>query len=264
MLKFLLLRPHHVKNSQGIQLPMIPLINLGADVKCIFRERINRFLGTVDIDSPALENEKVHIHDPGRLEDLLYRNNEVLLKEARGKGRKTDWDIIAGYDAQNKCWVPVHSGYHSRIAERILENEKTSPFGKIERIKSEVAHERSRLDFLVTAGGEKIWVEVKGCTLARDGVSLFPDAPTKRGTKHLKSLMDAVGEGDMAAVMFLVFRRDAKCFSPNEEMDPEFAKTFREAMNAGVEIHAFRLIYEKGTVYFDEEIPICNFDGLPV
>jgi len=239
---------------------MIALMSIEADAEGVLKERVNKFLGIANIISPPLENEMVHIHDPGRLEDALYMGSRILLRRAHGKNRKTKWDVIAGYDVRNKCWIPVHSGYHSMIAEKILGNEKTNPFGKIDSIKSEVKHGESRLDFLVTDREKRTWLEVKGCTFAREGMALFPDAPTKRGTRHLKSLMDAVGGGDGAAVMFLVFRRDARCFSPNGEIDPEFAKTFHDAINTGVKIFAFRLVYEKGTIYFDKEIPVCNSD----
>ena len=237
---------------------MIALMNIDADAEGVLKERVNKFLGIADISSLHLENEMVHIHDPGRLEDLLCRGERILLKRAHGKNRKTKWDVIAGYDARSKYWVPVHSGYHSMIAERILNNNKTNPFGKTDSVKSEVNHGGSRLDFLLTNGRKRTWVEVKGCTFSRDGIALFPDAPTKRGTKHLKSLMDAIGGGDGAAVMFLVFRRDTKCFSPNREIDPEFAKTFRDAIDAGVDVRAFRLVYENGTIYLDDEIPVCD------
>ena len=32
----------------------------------------------------------------------------------------------------------------------------------------------------------KYLLEVKGCTLERDGIGYFPDAPTERGVNHLR------------------------------------------------------------------------------
>jgi hypothetical protein len=49
-------------------------------------------------------------------------------------------------------------------------------------IKSEVKFGSSRFDFYIEAGERKIFIEIKGVTLEEDGVALFPDAPTERGT----------------------------------------------------------------------------------
>jgi len=154
--------------------------------------------------------------------------------------------------------IPVHSGYHRRISEEILRNEKASPFGRVDEIKAEARYEDSRLDFLVIKGGDKTWVEVKGCTLESEGIALFPDAPTKRGRKHLETLIELRKKGYGAAIILLIFRREAKCFMPNEGVDSKFAETFYDAMDAAVSIHALRLIYEKGIVYLNGEMPVCS------
>ena len=36
--------------------------------------------------------------------------------------------------------------------------------------------------------GKRILMEVKGCTLEREKIGYFPDAPTERGVKHLNEL----------------------------------------------------------------------------
>ncbi|WP_292487149.1 hypothetical protein [Methanohalobium sp.] len=62
-----------------------PVLQISWDSEGIFVSRENRFLGIVDITSPEpIKNEKVHIKDPGRLEDILYPGNKVLLKKAGG------------------------------------------------------------------------------------------------------------------------------------------------------------------------------------
>ena len=41
-------------------------------------------------------------------------------------------------------------------------------------------------------------MEVKGVTLEENGASLFPDAPTERGVKHLHGLIKSLDEGYLA------------------------------------------------------------------
>ena len=47
-------------------------------------------------------------------------------------------------------------------------------------------------------------MEVKCCTLERDGIGFFPDAPTERETKHLKELRGERFWRDTAAIVFVI------------------------------------------------------------
>ncbi len=51
--------------------------------------------------------------------------------------------------------------------------------------------------------------------------------------------MKAKKEGYRACVLFIVQRTDAYVFAPNDETDPEFGKTLREAALEGVEVYAY-------------------------
>ena len=44
------------------------------------------------------------------------------------------------------------------------------------------------VDFYFEYAGKKALMEVKGCTLEREGIGYFPDAPTARGSKHIREL----------------------------------------------------------------------------
>jgi len=153
----------------------------------------------------------------------------------------------------------VHSGFHRAISESILGDEKLSPFGPFSGLKCEVKVGHSRMDFLGTLqGGKGVLIEVKGCTLTRDGKALFPDAPTERGRRHLETLMEARGRGMRAAIMILVFRADSNCFSPNAETDPKFTEAFWKASEEGVEVYPLVLSYENGSLFYHGQIPICQ------
>ena len=125
-------------------------------------------------------------------------------------------------------------------------------------IRNEVLCKNSRIDFLVKRDdGKNIWIEVKGCTLIEDGVALFPDAPTRRGLKHVKELMEIVKEGDLGVLLILIFSK-AKCFSPNARIDPDFSDAFWKALNYGVKVLPVTL-HLKGThIYFEGLIPLCG------
>lgn len=235
----------------------IPILQLQCDAVAIFKKRSNRFLGIVDIINPMeLENVLVHIHDPGRLVDILYPDNKILLKKIDSLIRKTKWDILAGQ--VNNQWILIHSGPHSEIVRRIFRNEKLSPIKNIKSIKSEMTYGHSRLDFLLEdKNHNKIWIEVKGCTLSIENKALFPDAPTKRGSKHLESLIAIKNKGMRAALIVLIFRPDATCFAPYGKMDPQFTATFYRAIEAGVEVYPIQLNFKDGNIYYKRPLEIC-------
>ncbi len=221
------------------------VLSIVPDAKAVFVERTNRFLAFVNLDGKRVA---VHVHDPGRLEELLYSDVPVLIKREQGKNRKTKWDLIASnYNGQ---WVLVNSKYHRYIAEKLLH----MLFSDYE-LKPEVKLGASRIDFLVESP-EKIAIEVKGCTLSREGIALFPDAPTKRGKRHLEELIK-FARHNRAMLLILIFREDSRCFLPNADTDPEFAKTFWNAVKAGVEVYPALLSYNGHDVDYIGRIPLC-------
>ncbi len=238
---------------------MRDLLEVPFDAKGSFKNRKNRFLGEVEVEK-TLSIEEVHIRDPGRLNEILYPGNEVLLEKAVDDDRKTDWTLLAGKVGDD--WVFVNSGYHRMIAENLLEDAEISPFGEIISYKAEIMLGESRIDFLLEKDDQKIWLEIKGCTLAEDGVALFPDAPTKRGRRHVEELVGAIDqENTSCALLFLVFRSDASCFTPHKDKDPEFAKVFDEAVEAGLDVHPVKLNYDGTAVEYIREIPLCDSYG---
>ncbi len=232
----------------------VKLMEVKADEEGVFIERPNRFVGMVRIRD---SEEPVHVHDPGRLRELLFKGNRVLLKRASNPGRKTAWDIVAAWSPAG--WVFTNSGYHRRITERILRNPSISPFGHIQQLRAEMKLGASRIDFRVElADNSIVWVEVKGCTLTVEGVALFPDAPTTRGQRHIDELAEVRKHGHRAAVIFLVFRNDSVCFRPNGATDPVFEEKFWRAVEAGVEVYPLLLSYDGETIYFKKVIPMCG------
>ncbi|BAT71517.1 sugar fermentation stimulation protein A [Thermosulfidibacter takaii ABI70S6] len=227
------------------------LLEIPHDAQGRVVRRPNRFLVEFEDSSGALQ--EAHLHDPGRLPELIYPGNSILLRKVSNSNRRTSWDVVAAKSPAG--WVFVHSGYHRRLAEGLIKKKLLPRDFKIE--KAEVSYGKSRLDFLLLdEEGRDVWVEVKGCTLALDNVALFPDAPTKRGKRHIRELIEIVNNGGKAAVIFLVFRQDAKAFSPNYETDPSFSSALKEAIDVGVNVYPVKLYYDGEKVIFKEFVPI--------
>ncbi len=209
--------------------------------------RVNKFLVEVSIEGKLTE---CHLHDPGRLEKLLKSKRKLLLMKKSGR-RKTKYDVIAIFKNE---WVLIHSGYHSMLAENIIKNKLIEELQGYNIVKREYKYGESRIDFLLE-NEKKCLVEVKGCTLVIRNIALFPDAPTKRGARHVMELMKARDEGYEAAIIFLVML-SASAFSPNKAMDENFSRAIREAYEKGVKIIACRIKFDGKRIYYDGRLPV--------
>ncbi len=197
----------------------------------VFIERPNRFIAKVEIDG----NIKIcHVKNTGRCRELLTEGARVLLDRSDMKNRKTEYDLIAvekGGELFN-----IDSQAPNRVFGEWA--SRTDFFGKLTLIRPETFLGNSRFDFYLETSDKRIFVEIKGVTLERDGVLLFPDAPTERGAKHLSELIKAKEQGYDAYVFFIIQTDKCKYFTPNADTDPLFAKKLREASDAGVKICA--------------------------
>ncbi len=200
----------------------------------VVKERVNRFVVTTE------SGRVCHLHDPGRLRELIYPGNKILLRNILGKNRKTSCQVTAAW---NNTWVIVDSSIHNIIAQKLL--------GEANR---EVRVGNSRIDFQIG----NTFIEVKGCSLAKNGIALFPDAPTTRGRRHLEELIKLRENGYNSKLLILVMRDDVKCFLPNTETDVRFSEAFFKALVKGVnvEIKIFSLVGNK--VIYKGQIPICD------
>ena len=221
-------------------------------VKGIFKDRPNRFIAHVEIEGKL---ETVHVKNTGRCKELLIPGCTVILEDFRNRSgyenRKTKFDLIAVY----KNLDQIHPLYKNH--NFLLINMDSQAPNKVvaewlalqdyDFVKPEFTYGNSRVDFYMekktTASEEqkaatyqKFLMEVKGCTLEKNGIGYFPDAPTERGVKHLKELAAAVEHGYQCYLAFVIQVPGVKTVLPNIETHPEFGKALEEAKKAGVEV----------------------------
>lgn len=165
-----------------------------------FISRPNRFTAIIEIKG---ERFKAHIHDPGRLKELLIPNTEVLVREHDKKAfHKTHFYLFAV--KYGDTWVLVDSALHNAIVEEALNLNLIKELQNYRIIGREVKYRNSRIDFLLESPSQrKALMEVKGCTLVVNGLALFPDAPTERGRRHVQTLIKAHEHGYEAIMLFL-------------------------------------------------------------
>ena len=219
-----------------------------------FLERPNRFICEAELSDGKIVT--AHVHDSGRIKELLYKGNSVSLRKAKDTSkRKTEWDLISA-KAEDGEDILLNSSFHRYISENILRDFEISPFGEVALVKAEVKNGHSRLDYMLKKDNKKIWVEVKGVSLSVNKRAIFPDAPSERATKHLNTLMEIKKNGERACVLLLVFR-DSDSFIPNYETDKLFFETFYKTLENGVEVYPIQLKLKNGEIFYtDKKISI--------
>lgn len=196
--------------------------------------RLNRF--AVEVALPG-GLTVAHLPNSGRLRELLAPGTPALLVPRSQSGRKTAFDLLLVRPGES--WVSADARLPNALAREALESGAIRPLAGLAVLRSEVPFGGSRVDFLLAGRGRRCLLETKSVTLVEDGVALFPDAPTARGTRHVRGLAAARAQGLEAAVLFVVQRPDALEFRPHEEADPAFARALREAAAAGVMVMAY-------------------------
>ena len=217
----------------------IPLFDLPNLKQGIFFSRPNRFVSEISYNS---KKYSAHVHDPGRLTELLIKGRKVLFNESKGK---LDYYLRA-VKFENE-WVLIDTAQHSKIAFELF--KRLPEYSAVKEIKKEVPIGISRIDFTL----DGIPLEVKGVTLVKEKVALFPDAPTERGTRHVQEIIDNNG-----IILFLIFR-DATSFGANYDTDSKFAKKLSEARKKKISIRTARISFDGKTLYYEGIIPFFEF-----
>ena len=222
-------------------------------VNGIFLSRPNRFIAKVEIDG---KEETVHVKNTGRCRELLVPGCTVYLEKAENPERKTPYDLIAvEKETENgTILINMDSQIPNYCTEEFLPDSGLFPEGT--NFRREVKYGNSRFDLYAENENLKAFIEIKGVTLERNGLALFPDAPTERGVKHIKELISAKENGFDAHIMFIIQMKEIHSFSPNTEMQPEFTNALKEAEKAGVKISAYCCDITPQSIRVAHSIPV--------
>ncbi|MDN3518454.1 DNA/RNA nuclease SfsA [Aquisalimonas lutea] len=206
----------------------------------VLERRYKRFLADVVLG----DGERVTCHCPntGSMMGCQEPGSRVWLSRSGNPGRKypLTWELV---ELAGPVLVGIHTGRANALVREALEAGRIPQLAGYPEIRPEVhlPGEGTRIDFLLSghAAAPDCYVEVKNVTAAVDqGIALFPDAVSARGTRHLEHLRRLVGEGQRAALVFCVQRDDAREVRPADDIDPVYGQALRAAMASGVEVHA--------------------------
>ncbi len=200
-------------------------------------KRYKRFLADVELEDGSVIT--AHCPNTGRMTTCAEPGWRVALSDSRNPKRKCryTWELVHN----GQCWICVNTGRANPMAFEAVSKGWIPELSGYAEVLREQTFGNSRFDLLLRTGDDLCYVEVKNVTLvADDGCYAFPDAVTERGRKHLDELVNVVKAGHRAAMLYVIARSDGTGFRAAPEIDPRYAAALAEALEAGVEIHAWR------------------------
>jgi len=200
-------------------------------------KRYKRFFADIKVNKETIV---AHCPNTGSMKGFLNINNEVWISKNEDPKRKLKFTLEIIKVKKNLVGVNTH--FANKIVYHGLLNNLIKELNNNQNIKPEVFfNKETRFDFLVKKNNQKIFVEVKNVTLFRkDKISEFPDAITSRGSKHLKTLIDATKKGYKSYIIFLVQIQGMKYFKIAKDIDKEYYQNYLLAKKAQVKFLAYR------------------------
>ena len=218
-------------------------------------KRYKRFFADIKLDKEIIT---AHCPNTGSMKGLLDEGNEVFISKNNDPKRKLKYtlEIIR---VKNRL-VGVNTHFANKIAYHGLSNNLIKEVANNDSIKPEVFFDKkTRFDFLIEKNEQKIFVEVKNVTLFSDEKTAeFPDAVTSRGSKHLKTLIEAMKKGYKSYLLFLVQIQGVENFKVAKDIDNEYYKNYLLAKKAGVNFLAYRCMINSKEIKIEKRIKIIS------
>ena len=186
-------------------------------------KRYKRFFTDIKLSKKVVI---AHCPNTGSMKGLLDVGNKVFLSKNNNPKRKLKYTLEIIKVKKNLVGVNTH--FANKIAYHGLSNNLIDELKDNDSIKPEVFfNKETRFDFLIEKNKKKIFVEVKNVTLFRDEkIAEFPDTITSRGSKHLKTLIDAIKKGYKTYILFLVQIERVKNFKIAKDIDREYYNNY--------------------------------------
>jgi sugar fermentation stimulation protein A len=215
-------------------------------------KRYKRFLAEIRLDDES--EVTAHCTNSGSMKSCIENGAEVFLTPVNDPKRSTKftWEMIK----INGNWVGINTGNPNKLAYEAISEGKIPELTCYTKVTREVVFGDSRFDIFAENESEKCFIEVKNVTLKEGKYALFPDSVTTRGQKHLKTLMDVKAAGMRAVMLYVIQRTDVEVFAPAKTIDPDYAKTLKLAVEAGVEVIAMQAKVTPEKIELTTKLPI--------
>lgn len=218
--------------------------------------RYNRFLADIALDDGR--EITAHCPNPGAMLGLKDPGLRVWVEpnDDPKKKLKFGWRV-----AQTEAghFVGIDTSVPNRVVKEALEARAIPELAAYPTIRPEQKYgSNSRIDFLVQAPDlPDAYVEVKNVhLLRRSDLAEFPDSVTTRGAKHLRDLAEVATQGKRAVMLYVVQHMGCARFDLAADIDPNYAKNFAIARDAGVEMLCYGCEVSPAAIRLTRSLPV--------
>ena len=231
-------------------------------------KRYKRFLADVSLE----DGRRITVHCPntGAMTNCAEAGATVWLSRSQNPKRKYEhtWEYIR---TARGHYIGINTSRANQLVKDGIETGVVRELQQYTQLRTEVKYglERSRIDLLLSTPGEAdCYVEVKSVTLlehpVRRGVGYFPDAVSARGSKHLRELAAIVKGGQRAIIMYCVQHSGINRVRTAKHIDCRYGESFQRAIDAGVEVLAYKTRFNHLRTRLWKRIPFELNDVDPV
>jgi sugar fermentation stimulation protein A len=220
--------------------------------------RYKRFLADVQLPGEVIT---AACPNTGSMMGCAEPGSRVWLSVHESPTRKYrhTWEIVEVAGAK-PVMVGINTGLPNRLVQEAIAGGAIEELAGYETLRREVAfgEENSRVDIVLESPTRKdCYIEVKNVTAAAShGIAVFPDSVSDRGARHLRELMRLKASGFRPVQLYCVQREDVNEVRPADAIDPEYGRTLREALAAGVEVMAYRARVSPDEIAIEQRIPV--------
>ena len=219
----------------------------------VLRKRYKRFLADVELSSGEVIT--VHCPNTGAMTGCAESGSRVWLSRSDSRTRKYPhtWELVE----TPRGMACIHAARANGVVREAFEAGNIPGFSDYPELRTEVKYGAgSRVDLLLAGQSGQVFVEVKSVTLCTDnGWGLFPDAVSERGRKHLEELASVAAGPDRALMFFCAFHAGVDAVSTAADIDPAYREAMVRALEAGLEVMAWRADISPAGVALVEALP---------
>lgn len=221
-----------------------------------FQKRYKRFFSDIiNTDEKLLT---IHCPNTGSMKNCMVENSVCWYSLSENPKRKLSGTLELVTNTFGNL-TGVNTNKANYLVKEAIQGDIIPELRDYAKLRAEVKYgaENSRIDFLLEDSQKgSCYIEVKSVTLeVSEGLIMFPDAVTSRGTKHLSELIQVVQQGHRAVLFFCVQVNGAQRMEVADSIDPKYAQTLVQALNAGVEVIAWRATLSDKEIVLDRSIP---------
>lgn len=196
--------------------------------------RYKRFLA--DVYTAAGKRMTIHCANTGAMLGCADPGSAIWYSTADNPRRKYKHSLEIVRGAGGHLIAVNTARANGLVAQAVAAGLLGFPADAEVRREVPIPGETGRFDLAV---GDAL-VEVKSVTLQLPDSGAFPDAVSKRATRHVDALAKLARQGRRTMLAFCVLHTGVDAVRPADEIDPDYGNALRRAAADGVQVVALR------------------------